>query len=223
MLEKVAGLAFVIACFWWAASGERSRAADTWLIWATPLAVFPISLAGRKMLDARPTAEHASRLDVAVHYGVGTALGLGIFPAFRRLLSEPAIQTPILREAAGALVWVTGAATALTVLNLAWRGLGAPFALKLSSRLATDWMYGWTRNPMGLCTACWFTAMGLERASIWFLAWIAVSVSPGWVYFAKEYEERELELRFGQAYLEYRRRTPMLLPRRPRAARRTPA
>ena len=53
----------------------------------------------------------------------GAALGMRIFPAFRRLLGEPIIQTPWLRQAAGALVVVTGAVTALTVLNLAWRGL----------------------------------------------------------------------------------------------------
>ena len=168
VVEKLAGLVIVVACCWWAASVERSRAADNWLIWGAPLAVFPASYAGRKALDARPTAAHASRMDIAVHYFVGAALGMGIFPAFRRLLAEPVIQTPWLRQAAGALVVVTGAAAALTVVNLAWRGLGAPFAVKLSSRLATDWMYGWTRNPMGLCSACWFASMGLERGSVWF-------------------------------------------------------
>jgi protein-S-isoprenylcysteine O-methyltransferase Ste14 len=220
VVEKLAGLVIVVACCWWAASVGRSRAADNWLIWGAPLAVFPVSYAGRKALDARPTAAHASRMDIAVHYAVGAALGMGIFPAFRRLLAEPVIQTPWLRQAAGALVVVTGAAAALTVVNLAWRGMGAPFAVKLSSRLATDGMYGWTRNPMGLCSVCWFASMGLERGSVWFLVWLATSVSPGWIFFAKVYEERELELRFGQSYVEYRQRTPMFLPRKPRESAR---
>ncbi len=34
--------------------------------------------------------------------------------------------------------------------------------------------------------------------------------------FVKVYEERELEIRFGASYLEYKSRTPMLFPRRPR-------
>ncbi len=216
VVEKLAGLVIVVACCWWAASIERSRAAANWLIWGAPLAVLPFSYGGRKALDARPTAAYASRMNIAVHYAVGAALGMGIFPAFRRLLAEPVIQTPWLRQTAGALVVVTGVATALTVVNLAWRGLGAPFAVKLSSRLATDWMYGWTRNPMGLCSACWFASMGLERGSVWFLVWLAISVSPSWIFFAKVYEERELELRFGQSYIEYRQRTPMFLPRKPR-------
>ena len=219
-VEKLAGLVIVVACCWWAASVGRSRAADNWLIWGAPLAVFPVSYAGRKALDARPTAAHASRMDIAAHYAVGAALGMGIFPAFRRLLAEPVIQTPWLRQAAGALVVATGAAAALTVVNLAWRGLGAPFAVKLSSRLATDGMYGWARNPMGLCSVCWFVSMGLELGSVWFLVWLATSVSPGWIFFAKVYEERELELRFGQSYVEYRQRTPMFLPRKPRESAR---
>jgi protein-S-isoprenylcysteine O-methyltransferase Ste14 len=35
------------------------------------------------------------------------------------------------------------------------------------------------------------------------------------LFFVKMYEERELELRFGAPYLEYKSRTPMLLPRKP--------
>jgi hypothetical protein len=78
--------------------------------------VFPVSYAGRKALDTRPTAAHASRMDIAVHCPVGAALGMGIFPAFRRLLAEPVIQNAV-AQAAGALVVATGAAAALTVVN----------------------------------------------------------------------------------------------------------
>src|ERR1019366_7160681 len=94
VVEKLAGLVIVVACCWWAASVERSRAADNWGICGAPVAAFPVSYAGRKALDVRPTAAHASRMDIAVHYAVGAALGMGIFPAFRRLLAEPVIQMP---------------------------------------------------------------------------------------------------------------------------------
>jgi len=36
------------------------------------------------------------------------------------------------------------------------------------------------------------------------------------LFIVKVYEERELELRFGASYLEYKSKTPMLLPRKPR-------
>jgi hypothetical protein len=50
--------------------------------------MFPVSYAGRKALDIRPMVAHESRMDIAVHCPVGAALGMGIFPAFRRLLAE---------------------------------------------------------------------------------------------------------------------------------------
>jgi protein-S-isoprenylcysteine O-methyltransferase Ste14 len=111
---------------------------------------------------------------------------------------------------------VTGFAAFLTVLNLAVRGLGAPFAVKLSSRLATDWTYGWTRNPMLLCSLAWLFSLALWYRSIWLIVWFAVSVAPGWIFFVKRYEERELQIRFGASYEEYKARTPLLWPRRPR-------
>jgi protein-S-isoprenylcysteine O-methyltransferase Ste14 len=110
------------------------------------------------------------------------------------------------------LVMVSGAGAVLTVANLAIRGLGAPFAVKLSSRLATDYLYKWTRNPMVLCTLAWFLSLALWHASPGAVLWLAVSVFPGLIFFVKRYEERELEIRFGASYVDYRARTPFLWP-----------
>jgi hypothetical protein len=38
----------------------------------------------------------------------------------------------------------------LSVFNLALQGLGAPFAVALSQKLAMEWLYAYTRNPMVL-------------------------------------------------------------------------
>jgi len=51
---------------------------------------------------------------------------------------------PVPTEIGLILVVVTGAATLLAVVNLALKGLGAPFAIALSRKLATGWMYAWT-------------------------------------------------------------------------------
>jgi protein-S-isoprenylcysteine O-methyltransferase Ste14 len=155
----------------------------------------------------------ANRTNIFVHYAMIVALGCGLFPAFVRLIAEPVITAAGVRQFMLAFVWITGIAMALTVVNLALRGLGAPFAIRLSSRLATDWMYASTRNPMLFCTLLWFFAMGLWHRSAWFLLWLALSVAPGWIWFIRIYEERELEIRFGAPYREYRRNTPFLLPR----------
>ena len=51
------------------------------------------------------------------------------------------------------------------------------------------------------------------------ILWLAVSIAPGWIFFVKRYEQRELELRFGTSYIEYRSRRPFLAPGRLRSTR----
>jgi protein-S-isoprenylcysteine O-methyltransferase Ste14 len=218
VVVRLAGVAVVLASWLWALNGQRSSAWNTALIWCAPWLTVPITLLGRKLLDRRPAARWAERVNVPVHYAMMVALGVALFPGFRLLLMEQTVAIPVLRRVLAGLVLFTGIATFLTVLNLALRGLGAPFALKLSSRLATDWMYAWTRNPMVLCTEAWFLSLALYHQSAWGVLWIAVSVTPGWIYFVKAYEERELEIRFGSPYRDYRARTPFLWPRRPRSS-----
>jgi len=214
-LARLFGLALTVACWYFASSMKPGGAWHAAMIWGAPLLAFPISLLGRKALDAQPGIQRTEWANVIVHYAMMISLGVSLFPALRLVLREPVITVPVLAQISWALVTVTGAGTLMTVLNLALRGLGAPFAVKLSSRLATDWMYAWTRNPMVLCTLACFFSLGLRHQSAWFPLLMAVSVSPGWIFFVKIYEERELELRFGSSYKEYRARTPFLWPRRP--------
>jgi protein-S-isoprenylcysteine O-methyltransferase Ste14 len=116
-----------------------------------------------------------------------------------------------------ALVIITGAAFLLTVVNLALKGLGAPFFIALSRKLAADWLYAWTRNPMVLAVLAFFLSLGIWFQSMLFVLWVLILFAPALLYFVKVYEERELEIRFGASYLEYKSRTPMLFPRRPKA------
>jgi protein-S-isoprenylcysteine O-methyltransferase Ste14 len=214
-IAKIFGLALTVACWIWARDVHRSAAWNAALIGCTPLLQYPITLLGRRFVDAQPEGKRAEWVSIFVHYGMMIALGVSIFPAIRFVQSHPAGILPVPRPLGQALVWLTGIATLLTVLNLAIRGLGAPFAAKLSSRLATDWMYAWTRNPMLLCTLALLLSVGLRYRSLWFVLWVIVIVSPGWIFFVRKYEERELETRFGAPYMTYRARTPLLWPRKP--------
>jgi protein-S-isoprenylcysteine O-methyltransferase Ste14 len=175
-------------------------------------------LVGLSALAGVPTARRAEWTTLAVHYAAMMALGVAFFRAIPLVTQSPGIRIPIPEPVGLAVTGVTGLATFLTVVNLALRGWGAPFAAKLSSRLATDWTYAWTRNPMLLCSLAWLTSFGLMYRSLWFVAWMAIVVSPGWIFLVKTYEERELALRFGNEYERYRARTPFLWPRKPAAA-----
>jgi protein-S-isoprenylcysteine O-methyltransferase Ste14 len=114
------------------------------------------------------------------------------------------------------LVIITGAAFLLTVVNLALKGLGAPFAIALSRKLVADWLYAWTRNPMVFAVLAFFLSLGIWFRSTLFLLWVLILLAPALLFIVKIYEERELELRFGASYLAYKSKTPMLFPRRPR-------
>lgn len=216
-IVKYGGLAVVALCWYWASQARLSYAWATAMTWCVPPLTFPITVVARRLLDAQPTATQAEWTTILQHYATMTALGVGAVLGLRLAGGRPGPLIPVPTWVSLPLVIATSAGCCLTVLNLAWRGLGAPLAVKLSSRLATDWMYAWTRNPMGLCTILWLFSFGLMYRSWWLIAWVAVSFTPAWIFFVKRYEERELEIRFGAGYLEYKARTPFLWPRKPRA------
>ena len=68
---------------------------------------------------------------------------------------------------------------------------------------------------MVLATLSGLFLLGIYYQSGLFVLWVLAVVTPAWLGFLKIYEERELEIRFGSSYLEYRRRTPILIPRKP--------
>jgi protein-S-isoprenylcysteine O-methyltransferase Ste14 len=210
-IVKIVGLALVAGCWFWARDMVRGEQEELALIWCAPLLQFPITLLGRRALDKQPVRERAEKTSVLVHYAMMIALGISIFPAIQRVQQRPRGVLPFPPGLGNALVWLTACATGLTVLNLAWRGLGAPFAAKLSSRLATDWTYAWTRNPMLLCTLALLVSVGLRYRSVWLVLWAILIISPGWIYFVRVYEERELETRFGNRYTEYQQQNGVSL------------
>lgn len=174
--------------------------------------LFPSALAGRRSLDAAPTPERAAKVTAVVHAWLVLLFGVAIITAIRTAGAWRGLVIPIPHRVAAILVWATGAVMLLTVLNLALRGLGAPFAIALSRRLATDRLYARTRNPMVLATLACLFAVGLWLQSALFLLWHLALFTPGLLFVVKVYEERELEIRFGEPYRRYRAATPFLWP-----------
>jgi len=82
-----------------------------------------------------------------------------------------------------------------------------------SSRLVTRGLYGYTRNPMLPGSGLVFSGVGLYFGSFsmaFVLSPLFVAVVSLWI---KKKEEPKLVKRFGQEYLEYREKTPFLIPR----------
>jgi protein-S-isoprenylcysteine O-methyltransferase Ste14 len=177
------------------------------------LALVPIvAKLARLWLDRRPTQQHMKNIAILAHYGVMLPLGSAIICAVRAGIAWPLWTIPIPPSVSYPLLWICGIFTVITVLNLAIRAWGAPFAIALSRRLATDWLYARVRNPMVLACVLYLLSAALWLRSASLLLWVVVGATPAWIAFLKIYEERELELRFGQQYLDYKTHTPMLFP-----------
>jgi protein-S-isoprenylcysteine O-methyltransferase Ste14 len=215
LLIKIALLAFTWYLWLWVYNQPLSNIMDVVILVGGMLLIFPVSWLGRVILDRKPTMSRAAWMTTFVHYGVGIPFGAGIIRAVIPHADWHDWTLPIPVGIGLALVILTGAAVLLTVINLALKGLGAPFAIALSRKLAVDWMYAWTRNPMVLAGLAFLLSLGLWYQSALFVLWVLLLFAPALLFFVKMYEERELEVRFGVSYLAYKSRTPMLFPRKP--------
>jgi protein-S-isoprenylcysteine O-methyltransferase Ste14 len=101
---------------------------------------------------------------------------------------------------------------AVTNRLLRSRGSGSA-AFILTKRIVDDDIYKRTRNPMSL--GFYLLALGVAFISGSTFATLAVllGIIPSHLLFIKYFEETELELRFGESYLEYKKTVPFLVPR----------
>jgi protein-S-isoprenylcysteine O-methyltransferase Ste14 len=216
LLIKVGLLLFAWFIWLWVFTQPLSKIMNLSVIVGGLLLIFPIVWLGRVILDKQPTTSRAVWVTTFVQYGVGILFGAAIIRAIITHDDWSGRTLPIPAEIGLLLVIITGAALLACVVNLALKGLGAPFAIALSRKLAVDWLYAWTRNPMVLAALAFLVSLGIWFQSALFVVWVLILFAPQLLFFVKVYEERELELRFGTSYLEYKSRTPMLFPRKPR-------
>jgi protein-S-isoprenylcysteine O-methyltransferase Ste14 len=215
-LFRIALLVLIWIIWWWASDVTLSNVLNLSIIIGGVLLTFPLVWFGRKILDRHPTTSGAAWITMFVHYALGITFGVPIARAVVTHQDWSGWVLPIPVEIGLALVIISGAAFLLVVVNLALQGFGAPFAIALSRKLAVDWLYAWTRNPMVLAGLALLLSLGIWFQSALFILWALILFAPSLLFFVKVYEERELELRFGASYLEYKSRTPMLWPKRPR-------
>lgn len=216
-LFRFALFAFILLVWWPMLNAPLSNAMNLAIIVGGVALTFPLVWLGRRILDQNPTQRHAVWVTTFVHVGLGFTLGVPIIRALSTYQAWSGWVLPVPSGLGLALVLLTGAACLLVVANLALKGLGAPFFIALSRKLAIDWLYAWTRNPMVLAALALLLSLGIWFQSALFVLWALTLFTPALLFFVKVYEERELEFRFGASYLEYKAKTPMLLPRRPRS------
>jgi protein-S-isoprenylcysteine O-methyltransferase Ste14 len=216
LLIRIALLVLIWFLLIWVLNLGLSNLQNLSIIVGGLLLVFPVVWVGRKILDQQPSMTRAIWVTTFVHFALGFLFGIPIIRAVTTHQDWSGWALPVPSGIGLTLVIITGAALLLTVVNLALKGFGAPFFIALSRKLAADWLYAWTRNPMVLAALAFFLSLGIWFQSVLFVLWVLILFAPALLVFVKVYEERELEIRFGASYLEYKSRTPMLFPRRPK-------
>jgi protein-S-isoprenylcysteine O-methyltransferase Ste14 len=212
---RIVLLALIFIIWWLVLNASLSNAMNLSIIAGGVLMTYPLVWLGRKILDRHQTTGYAVWTTTFVHFGLGFTFGIPIVRAVTTYRDWSGWILPIPPVIGMVLVIITGTAFLLTVINLALKGFGAPFFIALSKKLAADWMYAWTRNPMVLAGLAFFLSLGIWFQSALFVLWVLILFAPALIFFVKVYEERELELRFGASYQDYKSRTPMLFPKKP--------
>jgi protein-S-isoprenylcysteine O-methyltransferase Ste14 len=216
LIFRIVLLAFIWFIWWWAINAPLTNVMNLSIIVGGVLLVFPVVWLGRKRLERNQATSRAAWITTFVHFAVMVLFGAATIRAVTTHQDWSGWILPVPVEIGLLLVIITGAACLLAVVNLALKGFGAPFFIALSRKLAADWLYAWTRNPMVLSTLAWLLSLGIWFQSALFVLWVLILVVPALLFVVRVYEERELEIRFGASYLEYKSRTPMLFPRQPR-------
>ena len=209
-------MACLLIIWWLSLNASLSNILNLSIIAGGVLLTYPVVWLGRKILDRHQTADHAVWTTTFVHSGLGLTFGVPIVRAISTHHNWSSWALPVPSAIGLILVITTGAASLLTIINLALKGLGAPFFISLSRKLATDWLYAWTRNPMALAVLSFLTSLGIWYQSALFVLWVLIIFTPSFLFFVKVYEEQELAFRFGASYQEYKSKTPMLFPRKPK-------
>jgi protein-S-isoprenylcysteine O-methyltransferase Ste14 len=91
-------------------------------------------------------------------------------------------------------------------------GKGTPIPLMATQKLVITGPYTYCRNPMTLGTTVFYLGVAIWIGSPSAFG-LGLIYPVGILIYIKLAEEKELEERFGSEYLDYKRRTPFLIPR----------
>ena len=91
-------------------------------------------------------------------------------------------------------------------------GRGTPVPVMATQQLIIQKPYSYCRNPMALGAIVVFLGVAILIGSISAVV-LVLAFAVLLLVYIKFLEEKEMELRFGEAYQEYRKQTPFIIPR----------
>ena len=171
-------------------------------------------------LRRHPSKDNAEKSSRVMHFlffaGLGAPILIGVFypglTHFDELVGLKPLPWRTLFLVLGISLAIPGLYF-LAVTNKLLRALGSGAnAFRLTTRIVADDIYKRTRNPMSLGFYLWTLAIGLCSGSTFITLAVLLGWIPAHIFFLKFFEELELELRFGEPYLEYKKSVPFLIP-----------
>lgn len=133
-------------------------------------------------------------------------------PQLDAMLGIPSLFFGAANYVLGGTLMVIGAAFAWwSILAEVIRADGTPLPVMPTQTLLVDGPFRYCRNPMMFGTCLAYLGVSVIAGSV--CAAIAVLLFTALILlYIKKIEERELAVRFGQPYLDYKARTPFIIP-----------
>ena len=172
-------------------------------------------------LRRNPSKENAEKSSRIMHFlffagQVAPPLVALFYPGISRLDDLVSLQPLPMRPVflgIGILLAIPGFYF-MAVTNKLLRAIGnGTNAFVLTKHVVNDDIYKRTRNPMSLGFYLLAIALGFVTGSTFATLAAVLGIIPSHLIFIKYFEEKELELRFGESYLEYKKNVPFLFPK----------
>ncbi len=148
----------------------------------------------------------------AIFWYGGVALMVYLSPWVDRKLGLELSITPLVRFPVSIILLVLGIPMVVWTITRFFRARGTPIPFNPPPGFVTDGLYRIVRNPMHLGWALVLIGLAVLRQSFSLLVIGVPFFAAAHVIYYKLVEEKELEKKFGQAYLDYKKRVGMFIP-----------
>lgn len=129
-----------------------------------------------------------------------------------RLGWEPILNVPVNYIVGGLLSVPAWLFAIWSIYSQYTIGRGTPVPLMATQELVVQPPYTYCRNPMALGAIVMYLGVAVLFHSL-SAVFLVLILGGGLLIYIKRFEEKEMEMRFGQEYLDYKKRTPFLIPR----------
>jgi protein-S-isoprenylcysteine O-methyltransferase Ste14 len=139
-----------------------------------------------------------------------------LLPRLDAALNLPHLYFGAINIIVGVLLLITGVIFGLgSIIQQMVQAQGTPIPVMATQKLLNNGVFKYCRNPMIFGTFCGYFGIAILVGSIASMAAV-ILFTLLIITYIKTIEEKELVLRFGQEYLDYKASTPFFFPGGPR-------